>query len=331
MIDLSKNENVYGASPKCIELLKNITKEDLAKYSRNEPSLLYKVLMEKYNLSLNNILLGYGGEDILIHILEETILSKDKVLMPKQSWEYFTDMVKKRGGKPCYFNLKVNDNEYFYDVEEIKKAIKKFSPKLIIIASPNNPTGNLIKSEDLKQILDYFKGIIILDESYKDYSSEDNILSLIKYDNLIFLRTFSKYFGLAGVRIAFAFCNEKLKKQLKYFDRYLGISNITEKIAIESLNDLDYYKKSWNKIIEDRDNFFYKVKNLNNFYIYKSYANFILIKVSGQIEENLIKELNKNNIIVKSYNKSPFQNHIRITIGETKDMDVIFDIMKKFD
>ena len=186
VIDLSKNEHPYGPPAKCLDVLKEVTIDELSRYSRDSPQALNTYFMRKYKLAEDEIILGYGGEDILIHILEQTVTSNDKVLLAKQSWPYFTKMIVQRKATPIYFNLSKEKQTYVFDIPEILATTQQQQPKLLIISSPNNPTGNSISKKDLLVLLKNYKGLLILDEAYANYATKDEMLPLIKkYKNLI--------------------------------------------------------------------------------------------------------------------------------------------------
>jgi histidinol-phosphate aminotransferase len=327
-IYLNKNENNYGPSPKAIKILKNVKTKDLSFYSRTNN--LEKYLTKEYNILSENLIIDYGAEDILNRVLIELINNKDKVLLAKQTWPYFTELIEHRKGKPVYFDLKIKDNEFTYDLEIIKKAILKYNPKAIIIASPNNPTGNTISIINLKKILKIYKGIIILDETYKDYSLKDETSNLIKTNkNLIIVRSFSKYFALAGIRMAFALCNKELKTKLKYFDKRLGLPTIFENICVACFEDKKYYSKMWANICKDRTKLYDELNKLNGIKAYKSETNFLLIKIEPKYINKLFVEFNKKDLIVKYYKNGIFTSHMRLTIGKTKDNNEILKIFQK--
>ena len=203
-----------------------------------------------------------------------------------------------------------------------------------MITSPNNPTGNSINLADFEKILNIADKttLVVLDEAYfgfdKNYNQQDFLSFLEKHENLMILRSFSKLYALAGLRIGFALCGTKVKEILHYQNYYLGGSRILEEVAISALESEDYYKNLAEEIIKDRENFITEVNKLKNFKAFNSKANFVLVKVDESVKKLLEQELDN---IDFSISKFVFENFMRVSIGSKQHTEKFLEVLTKVD
>jgi histidinol-phosphate aminotransferase len=338
IIYLDRNESNYGPAPKCFEVIKHIDLTILCQYSRDFKKQikgeLSKRLAADYGLNEDQIILGYGSEDLLKQIVH-CYLNKGEILfIPRYSWWYYKALAAEVEGTSIEFPLYADDNSYYYDVESLLNMYHARKPKLVLISSPNNPTGNSIEVDELKNIIKHMKdSIIILDEAYAMFKNPDYsyVSDLIKeYDNLIILRTFSKYFALAGIRIGFALIGRELKIFEKFSSRYLGYNRLTELIALAALDSPEYYSRITQKINSDKLMFIEEFNKLSGFKPYKSDANFILVEMNKELIPELKEYLAERGLIIKFMNEEELNSHMRITIGTQEENKKLMDAIKKF-
>ncbi len=332
MIYLDKNENQYGPSDKCKEVLKTLSLEMFNSYSRGYPKLITSRLEKEFGIVAENILLGYGAEDILKQVFYFFVKENEKVLLPLQSWWYYTAIAKEINAHRLYYNLIEKRKSFEFDITEIITEMEKEHPKIVLICSPNNPTGNSMKYKHLRKIMkasQETESIVVLDEAYWGFNSASNKnLKLVEdFDNIIILRTFSKLYALAGVRIGFAFIGEGLKNLSRFNKRYLGFNRISEELTFAALDSKQYYKKIARLIERDKKRYYSTLEKLN-IKVFRSDTNFIFLKVPEQYIKPLKNEFEKEGIIVKFYEEEIFKNFIRISIGTTEQNDVVLEIFK---
>ncbi|MBN1899335.1 MAG: aminotransferase class I/II-fold pyridoxal phosphate-dependent enzyme [Spirochaetes bacterium] len=332
MIYLDKNENQYGPSEKCRELLSNVTLEMFNSYSRGYPKMITGRLEKEFGVPAENILLGYGAEDILKQVIYFFVKEGEKVLLPLQSWWYYTAIAKELDAQRLYYNLVENRKYFDFHIDELLEEMKKEHPKIVLICSPNNPTGNSIKMRHLKKIMKLSQktdSVVVLDEAYWGFNSSNNkSLRLTQdYDNILILRTFSKLYALAGVRIGFAFIGKGLQNLAQFNKRYLGYNRISEELTFAALDSKPYYKHIARLIEKDKKRYYHEMEKLG-IKVFRSEGNFILLKVPPQYMKPLKYEFEKEGVVVKFYNEEIFKNYIRISVGTTDQNDVVIDIFK---
>jgi len=206
---------------------------------------------------------------------------------------------------------------------DLKKAEPLFSDKnlkLIFICSPNNPTSNSMNKDDVEYIIAKFKGIVLIDEAYIDFSEEPSFIKLVdSYPNLILMQTFSKALGLAAARIGMAYSNPQI---IKYFNKLkppYNISTINQKTALKKLTRIDQCKSQVERIKKERirlSDILSKMKIIEK--VYPSDANFLLVKVKNA--DYIYNALVNKNIIIRNRSKV-IDNCLRITIGKSSEND----------
>jgi histidinol-phosphate aminotransferase len=222
--------------------------------------------------------------------------------------------------------------DFQLDIEAIKAAIKP-ETKMIFICHPNNPTGNLIHSEDIKIILDSFNGILVIDEAYIDFSNGHSwVNSILKYDNVVVLRTFSKAWGLAALRMGLAFGSKPVIEVLNKIKMPYNININTSKLVSEALGH-QYFKlkEMVSEIVEEREQLAVQLSWLNCVKkIFPSDANFLLVKFEDP--KTAYNFLKGKGIIVRDRSNLPLcEGCLRITVGNKKENVLLLEALKAFE
>jgi histidinol-phosphate aminotransferase len=324
MIFLDKNENQYGPSPECYDVVRNATIDMFNSYSRDYPKKIKDELSKEFNVGPENIMLGYGSEDILKQLLTYYVKPGDRVMVPDQSWWYYKSIIDDLKGEKILYLLDEAEDTFVWNVDRIIEMIKTHHPRLILICSPNNPTGNSITLDDIMKIMQHVNenNILVIDEAYWGFTSplfkDENCIS--DYKNLAILRTFSKFYALAGIRIGFAFIGDNLKPAAVSNARYLGYNRISEMLSFAALGSKDYFLECSDKIRKDRDKIFDFFKSVGA-KPFKSDANFMLIKLKPEQFKSLKAGLKGSDIVIKFFDEKVFENCIRITIGTEENTE----------
>ena len=320
---LDRNENLYGPAPACYAALRKIGPEELSVYPRDflrgVKSRLSERLARELGIPEPQILLSEGSEDMLKQAVHCYLGPGEKILCPAQSWWYYQKVASEVGGETITYALMEKEGGYSYDVEEMLSLYRKESPRVVLIASPNNPTGNSFPDDDLKKLTEAFReSIVVLDEAYWGFSdsSNEHIAALIEnYRNILILRTFSKYFALAGARIAFAAAGSSLSRLTKFSSRYLGYNRISEALALAALDSPEYYETIRQQMCLDRQAFYDFFSGQSGWNCFRSDANFVLVRIPEKIRDSLRSFLETRNIHIKFFSEPEFAGCIRITLG----------------
>lgn len=310
-IFLDANENPFG---------------NFNRYPDPDQMALKQVLAKLKNCKENQLFIGNGSDEIID--LAFRIFcnpNQDKALTFTPTYGMYK--VAATFNEVELIQLPLNSN-FQIDLSALLPFLEDEYLKLIFICSPNNPTGNLIKPKQIDFILNHFKGIVIIDEAYIDFSIQKSYSrKLVEYPNLIVLQTLSKAWGLAGLRLGIGLMNPTLGAVFNKVKPPYNVSDVNQKLALKALKNVARYQKTLNCILLERKNLITHLSNLKGIQkIYPSDANFILIRVknSNQLYEQLIQK----KIIVRNRN-SVVKNCLRISIGTKDENKKLINALKK--
>lgn len=309
-IFLDANENPYG---------------ELNRYPDPYQRELKQVINEYNNLAPKNIFIGNGSDEI-IDLLFRIFCSpsKDKALTFAPTYGMY-DVVADINDVEM---IKVNLNDDFdIDFESVEPFISDSCLKIILICSPNNPTGNCPNSESVEKILKSFNGIVLIDEAYIDFSDSNSFIDLIDvYPNLIISQTMSKAWGLASARVGFAFSNSRLIDLLNKVKPPYNVSGLNQKAAINAIKNYDELLENKQRILEEKNKLYSALEALEIVKkIYPSEANFFLVEM--QDADDVYNNLVSKNIIVRNRN-NVVRNCIRITVGTAEENQILIQALK---
>ena len=341
MIYLDRNEFNFKPSKKVIETIKNFDPETLCFYTRiydeGKKSVVSVKLSELYGVPEEQVLIGYGGEDILknaVHYFLSTAKgANNTILIPEFSWWYYNRIAGECGGTFHMYPLHETGNTFAYDVDEVIEYTNRVHPRMLLLASPNNPTGNSLTPEQTGRIMENIPSdtIVLIDEAYASFITHDTayIAPLVeKYSNLIISRTFSKFFGLPGLRMGFGFIGKGHEDFLNYANKYLGYNRFSEAVALAALDSEDHYRQVAEDMEWDRQLFEKELGNLPGFKVYKSVANFILVKYPTDIKETLQAQLAQQDYKIKFMGDKGLEDCLRITLGQPQQIQLVVDTIK---
>jgi histidinol-phosphate aminotransferase len=327
-INLSGNESPFDLPDKIKkEFNQEFEKRDINRYPEIYSEELHQTLADylsselKKEVSVDEVAAGNGSDELLDMLIRTFVEPGDVVLSQAPTfsmYEYFTRL---SGG--VYKEIPLNDQFRF---EVIKEKIDEFKPKIIFLCSPNNPTGEVIDKSLILKLADYFAGPILVDEAYADFSSEDLMQEVSDYQNLAVTRTFSKAFGLAGIRLGYLYGSKILVEELKKVLKPYNLNSLTDIIGCLVLKNNDIIKERIELIKSERERVFEQLADYEDWDVFPTQANFIYLEGA---KTHLFKSmLNTEGIKIRSYNSEP--PAIRITIGSQEENDAVLDVFQNF-
>jgi len=322
VVKLASNENPYGPSPKAIEAFRSY--KDFHIYPEPEPNDLKEEISEYTNFDTKRIVIGAGVDGILESIFKIFVGEGDEVVIPIPSFPYYHILTNINGG----VEVNVERNEDFsINTSKIFASVTERT-KIIIVCSPNNPTGNIEMKEAISEIADRYKTLVFIDEAYAEFSSQ-NLLELAEKNNVVIARTFSKAFGLANLRLGYAIIPEKLREQFSKVTTPFPVSTPAKLAAIAALRDKEYLKMVVENTKRERERVLKALKKLG-VKAYHSDANFIFGEAptkSSIFAENLIKR----GVIIRdcSHFKGCNEKNFRVSIGKKSENDLFIKAVKE--
>lgn len=337
---LDRNEFNFQPSQKVIDAVKSFDPETLCFYTRiydeGKKSVVSVRLSEIYGVPEPQVLLGYGGEDILKNAVHYYLMKGNNktILIPEFSWWYYNRIAGECGGETYMYPLYEQEDTFAYNVDEVIEYTNRICPRMLLLASPNNPTGNCLTPEEIGKIMENIPAetMVLIDEAYASFITTDTdyIAPLVnKYSNLIISRTLSKFYGLPGLRMGFGFMGAGHDSFLSYANKYLGYNRFSEAVALAALESDEHYRNVADQMEWDRQLFKNELGNLQGFKVYKSVANFILIKYPIEIKERLQQAMKEQDYKIKFMTDKGLESCLRITLGRPEQVQVVVDTIKR--
>ncbi len=337
---LDRNEFNFEPSEKVVEAIKSFDPKDLCFYTRiydqGKKSVISVRLSEIYGIPEEQVLLGYGGEDILKNVVHYFLMNSDNktILIPEFSWWYYNRIASECGGEYEMYPLHETEDTFAYNVDEIIEYTNRIRPRMLLLASPNNPTGNSLTSEQIGKIMENIPSetMVLIDEAYASFITTDTdyIAPLVnKYSNLIISRTLSKFYGLPGLRVGFGFIGKGHDQFISYVNKYLGFNRFSEAVALAALDSDDHYRKVADDMEWGRQLYKKALGDKPGFKVYKSVANFILIKYPVEIKEQLKEALADQQYKIKFMSDKGLESCLRITLGRKEQTQTVVDTILK--
>jgi histidinol-phosphate aminotransferase len=327
VIKLASNENPLGPSPKAVSAIK----QSLAKINRYpEGSCFYlrHRLSKKLKVKPQNLIFGNGSDEIIDIIIKAFSEPDDEVITSDITFLEYKIIARQNGRRVKAVPLK----DFKYDLSAIRKNI---SPKarVIFIANPNNPTGTYLKRSEVDKFLDGLPGdiVVVFDEAYLEFAENQDFPKSLNYfrqgKNVIILRTFSKIYGLAGLRIGYGIAGKEFIRYMERARQPFNVNTLAQEAALAALDDTAFIRKAQRVVSEGKKYLYSELDRLKINYI-PSAANFILIDLK-QNGLKIFNKLLKEGIIVRDMRQYGLNNFIRVTVGTKKENKKFVEALKK--
>ena len=317
---LDLNENFAVAGDVMGKLLLEVCQDvDVRLYPPLYGAMAIKAISEFFDFSESEILVGNGADGVLDSLMKVLVKKGSKVLVVEPTFPMYAYFTQLYGGKKVTVLLRPS---FELDVDGILEKCNE-QTSLLIVCSPNNPTGNQFKKEDIEKILQEFNGVVVVDEAYVDFAKYTVIDWTRKFDNLVVLRTFSKAFGLAGIRAGFLVSNKSIVEYVKRVTPPFNVNIVTQRLIVLALQNWNYFQQRIEYIVKEREWLRNALATIDGVIPYPSDASFILFKITkNNLSSSTVKErLGSKGVSVKDRGNLPLlENCIRVTVG-TRNMN----------
>ena len=323
---LDWNESTYRIDKPLKEsLIDFINKGQLNLYGDVDSELLRRKLRDTLSIDEFSVTF-FNGSDSALNICFESILETgDEVLTIEPEYSQVDTFIKMKGGvKKSYLLKSVNKPS----IEDLNVELK--DKKIFYFSNPNNPIGFLFNSDEIEELL--FRNPFVMffvDEAYYEFSGSSVIDLISKYSNIIIFRTFSKAFGLAGIRLGYVISAKDNISMINKVRNGKEVSTIAHLAAITALDNYSLLQNRINEVISTRSWFVDELSKLTNYEIFPSFANFLLVK--NERHEEIISRLRDSKILVRDRSSMHLlKNCFRITIGKKSEMERVLAVLKHF-
>lgn len=326
-IKLASNENPLGPSPKALKAIADALPK-LHRYPDSNGYYLIKKLAEHLHVSAENIVLGNGSDDIIGLIAQAVLQPGDEAILPEPSFLMYAISVQAAGARPVYVPL----NSLKIDIQHI---LDKLSPKtrIIFLCNPHNPTGTILLDSEFETFIKKIppEVVVVIDEAYIEFVQDPDCLKGLDYLNcgkvLIILRTFSKAYGLAGLRIGYAVMPSEVSNLLNRIRQPFNTGVLAQAGALAALADADFLEKTLSSIHAGRRYLYDSLKKIGVRF-FQTESNFLLVDVQADADA-IFRKLLREGVIVRSMTAYGYPEYIRINVGLPEENKRFIEALKK--
>ena len=321
VIKLNGNENPYGPSPKAVEA---VARTPLHIYPDPFQRRLRASLSDYTGFPPENIIAGAGSDELIDLLFRLFIEHGDDIVDCEPTFAMYSFCARVAGGG---VRLVQRDEIFEIDIPAVRDAVDE-STKIIFISSPNNPTGNMASEEQVRALLNTGL-VVVIDEAYYEFSGQTVAGLLSEFDNLVVLRTMSKWAGLAGLRVGYGIMNSGLVDHIIDIKSPYNINVAAEAAALASLEDTDLLLGNVAKIVEGRGTLFDELNAIDGVNPWPSSGNYILCQMDepGQAE-TIVDGLASRGIFVRSFSSPRLQNHFRVAVGTPDENEAFLNAVR---
>lgn len=323
IVKLDGNENPYGPSPAIYQVLAN--EKDYHIYPDPDSTALRQALSRYTGIETPHIIVGQGADELIDLIVRLFITPGDKVINCPPTFGMYRFDTELNGGKIIDIE---RQSDFSLDTESVvKAATENRNTKILFITSPNNPDGNVLSDTCLRHLLE-LPLIVVLDEAYIEFAGRSRVDWVLEYENLVVLRTFSKWAGLAGLRVGYGVFPDWIISHLLKIKQPYNVNVAGAAAALASLSDVHRLQENVRKIVEERAVLYSALQTFDFLEPHPSEANFILSKVIGRDARDLKKALAERGILIRYFNTPHLQDYVRISVGTPKQTSALLNALE---
>lgn len=322
IVKLDANENPYGPSPLAIAALASY--QHYAIYPDPNHTALRRALSEYTEQPVERIICGAGGDDIIDLLVRAFLEPGDSIIDCTPTFGMYSFDTGVQGGH--VINV-ARTATFDLDLPTIEEVVG-IGPKILFLTSPNNPTGNLTPRADILRLLQ-LPLLVVVDEAYIEFSGTTVADLVGQYPNLVVLRTFSKWAGLAGLRVGYGLMHEEIIGALWKIKQPYNVNVAAEQAALASLRDLEYLQANVARIVMERERVFDLLHDMPELDVFPSRSNFILARVRAGGAGALKTALMKRGVLLRYYNKPGLNDCVRMSIGTPEQNDAALAALRE--
>lgn len=323
---LNSNESPLAPSQAVLKIITE-TAPTLNRYPIVSQELRQKIA-DYVSLKPENVLMGNGSDELIDAVVKTFVNPDENVIVSVPTFEMYEFYTKLAGGQVRFVRMR---RDFSYDVKDILKAISKRT-KLVFICSPNNPTGSVISEEDVLTIAEK-EVIVVVDEAYVEFAGKSLVPLLKRQNNFVFLRTFSKAFGLAGLRIGYALADTDLMDYMRRVRSPFPVNILALRVAEVAIEDRERLRQVKELVSAGRQYLYSELSEIKGVNVYPSEANFLLVNIAktGFTSTELVDKLVQRGVIVRDCIRfrGLGQKYIRVTVGTKDENELFIQIFKK--
>lgn len=323
IVKLDANESPYGPTLRVLEALRHYPHYSI--YPDPNQTQLRRAISAYVGQPVERILCGNGSDELIDLLLRLFIGPNDVVVDCPPTFAMYSFKTGVVGGR--IFRVPRTE-DFGVDLEAVAEAVVATGAKLIFLSSPNNPDGGILSREIILQLLK-LPSILVIDEVYAEFSNQSVADLVGQYPNLVVLRSFSKWAGLAGLRIGYGLFPEPLITHLWKIKPPYNVNVAAQVAALASLEDLETLRANVARIIAERERFLAMLSKIDGLRPYPSYANFIVCRMLRRNAQLIKDDLEHRGILVRYFRQPGLEDCLRISVGTPEQNDRVLMVLRK--
>jgi len=326
-IKLNQNENPFDMPDEIKqEVASRLANRAWSRYPDFVPTSLLERLAAFAGWKPEGTLAGNGSNELIQATLMVTVGAGTKVMIPEPTFTLYRQIVTVLGGEVVSVGL---TSDFEFDVQAMRERAIRKRVDVIVICSPNNPTGCRMENDDLRSLARGFDGLIVVDEAYHEFSGETCVPLLEELPNLIVLRTFSKAMAMAGLRVGYLLTSAELAREIHKATLPYNLNFFSAAAAEVACERYDLLKPRINLIISERERLLEHLRTISGIYPVASSANFMIAK-TAMAPQTLFKELLARDILIRDVSRYPMlAEHFRVSVGSPDENDRLIEALKE--
>jgi histidinol-phosphate aminotransferase len=326
-VKLNQNENPFDV-PLDVknEILEEFKTRSWNRYPEVLPFDLIDLLSEYHRWSADGIIAANGSNELMYTVMMTLVSNGVKVLIPTPTFFLYEKAVRIMGGDVIHVMMK---EDLTFDTGKIIDAVRRENPRLVILVSPNSPTGQSMSREDIEHILHVTKGLVLVDEAYIEFSEKNSVIDLLKHaENLILLRTFSKSFSAAGLRIGYLLTTSKLRAEILKPKIPFTVGLLPQIFVQVLFRHLDLVRERIELIKSERNRLYAELLKIAGVRSFPSDSNFVLFQTKKPAEE-IFDGLLKHDVLVRDVSSYPMLDRmLRVNAGTREENNAFLSALR---
>jgi histidinol-phosphate aminotransferase len=314
IIKLNTNENPYPPPAAVLQRLRQACSADLRLYPDPNATALRQRLAQIFGLDAAQFMVGNGSDELLTIIIRSFAGEGEKIAYPYPSYGYYQALIDVQGAKAVVVD--------FPEDFSLPPALADTGAHITFLVNPNAPSGTMLSLGQIADLATRLEGILVIDEAYVDFSQGGSFDLIAQHANIIVVRTMSKSFSLAGMRIGFACAQPQLIEGMWKVKEHYNLNRLSLVAAEAALEQIDCMRQNATRICRTRDRLSTALRELG-FFVWDSAANFVLLRSSSTPAQDLYRELKERRILVRYFDQPRLDDCLRISVGTDDEIDAL--------
>jgi len=331
-IKLNANENPHGLPEEIVEeILRKAKNLEYSRYPNANSVKLSETVSSFWGLTRDNIVIGNGSDELIDYLIKAFSEKGRRIITTAPSFAMYKIYSIINGSN--FVQIPLSQSNFSLNEDKILEEAKKEDSSIILIAYPNAPTGNYFAEDKIIKIIDKSDCLVVVDEAYYEFGEKTFVPLISQYDNLVILRTFSKAYSLASLRVGYLLSNPEIINEIRKVKNPFNVNTFSQLAARVVFKNKEILKNNIRKIVEERDRVANRINELPPFKAHPSQTNFLLVEAGSKENLDLVyNNLLKQGILIQTVFDPVFSTYryfLRITVGNKVENDILIEGLEK--